>query len=152
MSAVNTNQQQPKHLSEDVNEALRQLVTLSNRLLDYTDQETQTLIKNDHMNFAFIQRDKERIAYRYAGACAEFHGRLDEFRSADKGLILQLDKLQNALKEKTVNNNKMVAQLRDHSQSNTQATLFSAQEMAQRAHVRRPTILKQANTEQEKSS
>lgn len=124
-----------KHLSDDVNEALRQLVSLSKRLVDFTDQETQSLIKNDHMSFAFVQRDKERLSDRYAAACKEFQARLEEFRVADKGLILQLDKTQNILREKTVNNNEMIATIKKRAQANTQATLFSAQEMGQRVIV-----------------
>lgn len=123
---------QTQKLSDDVNQALRELVALSDRMISFTDQETQSLIKNDHMNFALVQRDKERLADRYAGMCEEFCNRLEEFRSADKGLIAQLDARQNSLREKTSNNNDMIARIKDRAQANTQATLFSAQEMGQR--------------------
>lgn len=133
-----------KHLSDDVNEALRQLVALSKRLVEFTDQETQSLIKQDHMSFALVQRDKERIADRYAQACEEFQERLEEFRVADKGLILQLDGMQNTLREKTTNNNVMIASIKTRAQANTQATLFSAQEMGQRITLHNNNITEEA--------
>lgn len=129
---MNAATKEKKHLSDDVNETLRQLVQLSKRLVEFTDQETQSLIKQDHMSFALVQRDKERLAERYAKSCVEFQERLEEFRSADKGLILQLDNTQNTLREKTEHNNEMIARIKDRAQANTQATLFSAQEMGQR--------------------
>lgn len=143
---MNEANEKKKHLSNDVNEALRQLVTISKRLVQFTDQETQSLIKQDHMNFALVQRDKERLADRYAKACAEFQDRLEEFRKADKGLILQLDQTQNSLREKTENNNDMIARIKDRAQANTQATLFSAQEMGQRV------IIHNDNSQQEASA
>ncbi len=129
-----------KHLSSDVNEALRQLVALSKRLVEFTDQETQSLVKQDHLGFALVQRDKERIADRYAQACEEFTERLEEFRVADKGLILQLDSTQSTLREKTVSNNVMIASIKKRAQVNTQATLFSAQEMGQRVTIQNDAI------------
>ncbi len=132
---MNAAKENKRHLSQDVNEALRQLVHISKRLVEFTDQETQSLVKQDHMNFALVQRDKERLADRYARACAEFQERLEEFRAADKGLILQLDGMQNTLREKTENNNSMIAQIKKRAQANTQSTLFSVQEMGQRAII-----------------
>ncbi len=132
---MNAATKEKQHLSQDVNEALRQLVKISKRLVEFTDQETQSLIKQDHMSFALVQRDKERLADRYAQACGEFQERLEEFRSADKGLILQLDQTQNTLREKTENNNEMIARIKERAQANTQATLFTVQEMGQRVII-----------------
>ncbi len=136
MNAVKEQSQPKKQLSDNVNEALREMVVLSKRLIEFTDQEAQSLIKSDHMGFALVQRDKERLAGRYAKASEEFLGRLDAFRNADKGLIAQLHQVQNTLREKTQNNNDMIARVRDRAQVNTQATLFSAQEMGQRVSFR----------------
>ncbi len=119
-------------LPQDVNHALRELVRLSKRLVEFSDQETQALIKNDHMQFALIQQDKERLAEQYMRASEEFRSRLDDFKKADKGLLMQLDKLQKELKEKAESNNMTIDQVTTRARANTQSTLFSAQEMGQR--------------------
>lgn len=121
-------------LGQDVNSALRELVRLSKRLIEFADQETQCLMKNDHINFAFTQRDKDSLAQRYAKASEEFRTRLEEFRVADKGLLMQLDRLQSELRNKTHDNNVMIEQIKKRSAANTQSTLFTVQEMGQRAH------------------
>lgn len=119
-------------LGTNVNHALQELIRLSKRLSDYADMETKSLVTQDHMLFAFTQRDKESMAERYALASEEFRDRLDEFRSADRGLLMQLERLQDGLKEKTQSNNEMIEQIKKKASANTQATLFTVQEMGQR--------------------
>lgn len=119
-------------LSADVNVAMRELVRLSKRLVEFTDQETQNLITQDYMGFAFSLQEKENLAQRYTKASEEFRARLDEFKTADNGLVLQLNKLQNELKEKAENNNRMIDQLQKQARTNTTETLFAAQELGQR--------------------
>ncbi len=119
-------------LKSDVNHALNELVRLSKKLVDFADRETQSLITGDHLGFAFAQHDKEDIASRYAKASEEFRERLDEFRGADKSVLMQLDRLQNELKEKTQNNRVLIEQIKIQALANTQSTLFTAQELGQR--------------------
>ena len=119
-------------LGHNVNMALRELVKITKGLVEFADQETQALVINDHIRFAFIQQDKECLAERYAKASEEFRSRLDEFRSADKSTLLQLDKLQTELKEKTHSNNIVIEQIKKRATANTQSTLFTVQEMGQR--------------------
>ncbi|MBI1300140.1 MAG: hypothetical protein GC137_00640 [Alphaproteobacteria bacterium] len=119
-------------LGGDVNQALRELVRLSKRLIEFTDQETQNLITQDYMGFAFSLQEKENLAHRYTKASEEFRARLDEFKTADNGLILQLNKLQNELKDKAENNNRMINQIQKQARTNTTETLFAAQELGQR--------------------
>ncbi|MGH1455686.1 MAG: hypothetical protein ACRBDI_02805 [Alphaproteobacteria bacterium] len=119
-------------LGRDVNHALRELVRLSKKLIEFADQEMQALIKSDHITFAFTQRDKDSFARAYAKASEEFRSRLDEFRNADKGLLMQLDALQTQLREKTASNNEMIGQIKKRASANTQSTLFTAQELGQR--------------------
>lgn len=119
-------------LGQDVNNALRELVRLSKKLIEFADQEAQALMRNDHITFAFTQRDKESLAGRYSQASEEFRCRLDDFRHADKGILMQLDALQTQLKEKTANNNEVIAQIKKRASANTQSTLFAAQELGQR--------------------
>ena len=123
-----------KILIHDVDHALRELVRLSKKLVDFADQETQSLIKGDHLGFAMTQQEKESLAVQYTKASEEFRDRLEDFRTADKGILMQLDKLQTELKEKTENNNMLIDQIKTRATANTQSTLFTAQEMGQRVH------------------
>ena len=119
-------------LGKDVNLALRELVRLSKKLIEFADRETQALVTNDHMSFAFIGQDKESMAQRYMKASEEFRGRIEEFHNADKSIMMQLDKLQNELKEKTQSNNILIGQIKKRAAANTQSTLFTVQELGQR--------------------
>ncbi len=121
-------------LANDVNQAVRQLISLSKDLIKLADDEAQALVTLDHMKFALAQSDKEKIAERYAKASEEFRNRLGAFRLADKSMIAQLNALQNELKEKTEHNNVMIDQIKKRTSANTQATLFTAQQMGQRVN------------------
>ena len=120
-------QKQPKSiLAKDVNQAVRQLIAISQDLIRFADTEAQALVTLDHMKFAFDQR--------YALASEEFRERLGAFRMADKNLIAHLNTLQNELKEKTEHNNVMIDQIKTKAAANTQATLFTVQQMGQRVY------------------
>ena len=123
-----------KILAADANAALRELVRISRKLVNFIDQETQSLVTNDHMRFAFTQQDKERLAERYSKASEEFRTRLEDFRSADKSILMQLDKIQGELRDKTENNNVLIDQIKKRASANTKATLFTVQELGQRVH------------------
>jgi len=123
-------------LANDVNQAVRQLISLSKDLIRLADDEAQALVTLDHMKFALAQSDKEKIAERYAKASEEFRNRLGAFRMADKNMIAQLNALQNELKEKTEHNNVMIDQIKKRTSANTQATLFTAQQMGQRVNFK----------------
>jgi len=121
-------------LANDVNQAVRQLISLSKDLIRLADDEAQALVTLDHMKFALAQSDKEKMAERYAKASEEFRNRLGAFRMADKNIIAQLNALQNEIKEKTEHNNVMIDQIKKRTSANTQATLFTAQQMGQRVN------------------
>ncbi len=121
-------------LASDVNQAVHQLISLSNDLIRLADDEAQALVTLDHMKFALAQSEKEKMAERYAKASEEFRNRLGAFRMSDKNLIARLNALQNELKEKTEHNNLMIDQIKKRAAANTQATLFTAQQMGQRVH------------------
>ncbi len=121
-------------LPRDVNAALRELVRISKNLIEFADRETQALVTGDYMGFAFIGQDKESLAQRYMFASEEFRARLEDFRSADKPLLVQLNKLQAELKEKAESNNLLIGQMKDRALANTKSTLFTAQELGQRVN------------------
>lgn len=122
-------------LDRNVNLALRELVTISRKLVSLAESETQALVCGDMLRFACVQQDKESLASRYAKASEEFRGRLEEFRASDRAQLMQLDRLQDELKLKTEGNNMMIASIKKRSSAKTQSTLFSVQELAQRAVV-----------------
>lgn len=143
-----TQKQSTNVLGKDVNQALRELVRLNKRLIDFADQETQSLVTSDHMRFAFTQQDKESLARQYMQASEEFRTRLDDFRHADKSILMQLDKLQIELKEKTQNNNVLIEQIKTRASANTQSTLFTVQELGQRVSF--PESTGQKGTKEER--
>ncbi len=128
-NALNKNNKPPP---KDVNIALRELISLSKKLVEFTDRETQALVVNDHLSFAFIGQDKEILVERYVQASEEFRTHLEEFRGADKSLLTQLNKYQSELKEKTQSNNIIIGKLKDRAAANTKSTLFTVQELGQR--------------------
>ena len=119
-------------LSNDPTAAIRQLITLSRKLCQFADQETNALAMGDMMRFAYSQQDKEKLAQEYTAASEEFRARLEQFRGVDKTLLNELDKLQSELKKKSEDNNVIIRQLRDRAITNTKGTLFAAQELGQR--------------------
>ncbi len=147
-----TQKQSTKVLGKDVNQALRELVRLNKRLIDFADQETQSLVTSDHMRFAFTQQDKESLARQYMQASEEFRTRLDDFRHADKSILMQLEKLQTELKEKTQNNNVLINQIKTRAAANTQSTLFTVQELGQRVRLPDNAALKDTNQEERVAS
>ncbi len=119
-------------LPRDPAAALRELIRLTKALRDMAEQETQALVTNNMLPFAFLQLDKEKLAQRYQDAAEAFRLRLEEFRGSDPALLKQLEALQNELREKTEANNVMVDQIRRRSQASTMESLFIAQELGQR--------------------
>lgn len=149
---IKTQTQNTKVLGQDVNQALRELVRLNKRLIEFADQETQSLVTSDHMRFAITQQDKESLARQYMQASEEFRTRLDDFRHADKSILMQLEKLQTELKEKTQNNNVLIDQIKTRAAANTQSTLFTVQELGQRVRLPDNAALKDTNKEERVAS
>lgn len=112
--------------------ALRELIRLTKALRDMAEQETQALVTNKMLPFAFLQMDKEKLAQRYQDAAEDFRKRLEDFRGADPALLTQLEQIQNELREMSVANNVIVDRIRRRSQTNTMESLFMAQELGQR--------------------
>ena len=129
---MNNKETKKQLLPKNVNAALRELVRLSKNLVELADRETQALVTNDHMSFAFIGQDKESLTQRYMLASEEFRSRLEEFRNADKSILAQLNKYQAELKEKTESNNLLIGQIKDRAAANSKSTLFTVQELGQR--------------------
>ncbi|PCI99707.1 MAG: hypothetical protein COB14_05845 [Alphaproteobacteria bacterium] len=147
-----TQRQSTNVLGQDVNQALRELVRLNKKLIEFADQETQSLVTSDHMRFAFTQQDKESLARQYMQASEEFRTRLDDFRHADKSILMQLEKLQVELKEKTQNNNVLINQIKTRAAANTQSTLFTVQELGQRVSFPDNAAQKGTNKEERVAS
>lgn len=124
-------------LAMDANVAVSQLIKLTQNLVDYAEQETGALVRNDSIRLAGIQHDKEKMALKYARCSAEFRARIEEFRNVDRTLLDQLESAQNDLSRKTAENNILIsqAQRRQAHTSKTQMTLLAAQEYGQKGRT-----------------
>ncbi len=131
--AANTTE---KILPPNATAAVQDLIKMSKILLDLSEKETQTLLQNDMMGFAFIQDQKDRVVARYTKASEEFRSRIREFRTVNKALLDKLEELQNMLGEKSEANNLLVLRMKERSQRNTQKTLLTVQELAQKKPMR----------------
>ncbi len=145
-----TNFRAPKHtnikttLPDNPDQALRELIQISNMLLAVSERETQTLAQDDMVSFAILQDEKAIIAKRYALASEAFRARLEDFRQADRNLVKRLETLQRRISEVSQENNIMVGHIRDNAQKTTQKTLLTVQELAQS----RPVTFTPLNTEE----
>jgi len=134
-------------LPRNVDRAVEVLIAISHDLLTLTHKEHESLNTLDHMRFAYAQREKDALAARYAQASEEFRGRLGAFRMADRGLIANLNAVQNELKNITESNNRIIDDIKRKTQATTGSSLFIAQEMGQRT----PLKTKAANTDEYQS-
>ncbi|MCB1783213.1 MAG: hypothetical protein KDI13_04400 [Alphaproteobacteria bacterium] len=139
-------------LSPDTTVALKELVAMSRSLITFAETETQALVMGDLMRFALTQQDKDKMARRYALASNEFRRRINEFRGCNSALLMQLEGLQKQLKEKTQEANVLVDQVKRRSRANTRATLFTAQEMGQRAAFPQAVNKDEATTKERAAS
>lgn len=48
-------------LNADTNSSLQTLIRISQKLIDFADQEARALAINDYLGFAFTQQDKEKL-------------------------------------------------------------------------------------------
>lgn len=120
-------------LAADADSAVGQMIKITQNLVDYAEQETGALVRNDQIRLAGIQHDKEKMALKYARCSAEFRARIEEFRAVDRSLLDRLEETQNALTRKTAENNILISQVqrRMASPAQTQMTLLAAQEYGQ---------------------
>lgn len=142
MQAMNENAKSQNNgaplLPHDPKAALQAIAQMANTLIDFADEETQVLIKDDWISFSSMQGSKERLAERYAQACHEFQTRIEDFRGSDQRMLNRLDALQKELGEKMQSNNVLIEQMHHRAMGNTHKTLLAVQEIAQDVHVRWP--------------
>lgn len=138
MRKATEQKRQASTLPADANGALKNLISISRKLCLFADQEMHALTIGDMLRFAYTQKDKEKVAEEYAQASEDFRIRVEQFRSADKNLLKELESLQVELKTKSTNNNDFIRKIRDRAISNTKGTLFTAQELGQKVQVTFP--------------
>jgi len=127
-----------ENLPEDTTQALRLLVKTSERLLDITERETQSLIQGDMGVFTVLQDEKEALSKTYAQQAQSFSARISSFRSADPGLLSRLENIQKELSEKNKSNLKLVENMFQRSQKNIENSLLTVQELSQQYSARIP--------------
>lgn len=118
-------------LPSEPQEALQQLIQISEKLLMLTQKEAEALALNDLLGFAIMQGEKEVLVNTYVDTSAAFRNRIEDFRQVDPELLDKLNNIQKKLGKLSRQNNDVVAKVKRHSQNKTQKTLLTAQELAQ---------------------
>ncbi len=127
--------------------AVQHLIRLSQSLLTIAEKETQALLTKDMLAFSIMQYEKEKLAGQYMMASEAFRERLEEFRNADRGLLNKLEKLQKDLSVKASDNNRLVEQMRERAQMNTQRSMGAIRDLSQNVRVRYDDIQKSTTQE-----
>jgi hypothetical protein len=108
--------------------AVNQLCKLTRKMLDLAERESQALIQNDLLAFCILQEEKDSMSHEYLKASQEFRTRLNEFYTVDKSMLSRLENFQNKLGERTNDNNKLIAFVKDRAEKNTYDARLMAQE------------------------
>lgn len=123
-------------LSADTGQALRELIGLSERILDISRKEAQALVKNDAANFAALQDEKAPLSKRFEKTGQEFRARLEDFKGADKALVNRLEALQKEIGEVNRNLRETIARMQAGTEESIQKTLIGVQEASQKVAVK----------------
>ena len=118
-------------LPSDPHIALKAMIKTTESLIEFSDREAQALAKTDMLNFSIMQDEKTVITERYVQLAREFQTRLEEFRSADPGLLDRLEKLQVELGENAKHNNSIIDRMQKKSEKKATNTLLKIQEISQ---------------------
>ena len=119
-------------LPSDPHIALKALIKTTEALIEFSDREAQTLAKSDMLNFSIMQDEKTVLTERYVQLAKEFQIRLNEFRSADPGLLDRLEKLQIELGENAKHNNGIIDRMQKKSEKKATNSLLEIQELSQK--------------------
>lgn len=111
------------------------VIRITQNLVALGEREMQALLQNDVLSFSLLQEEKENMTNHYKQASEEFQERLEEFRSVESALLDKLEAAQRRLGEITKGNNRMVEQMKNRAETNTQQTLLTVQELAQKRFV-----------------
>ena len=76
---------------------------------------------------------------QYTAASSAFHTRLNEFKSADPGLLQRLEDTQHELGDKLKSNSRIVERIFNSSQHKIQSSLLSVQELSDAKPVQMTT-------------
>ncbi len=125
-------------LPREPERAMQHMITLSQKLINIAEAETQNLVQNDIVGFAILQDEKEKVTNSYARASREFRDRLNEFRGVERSMLDRLDALQKDLAIRTQSNNVIVKRIQNRAGDNAQKTLWNVQELAQQKVVQFP--------------
>ncbi|MCB1556218.1 MAG: hypothetical protein KDJ15_02790 [Alphaproteobacteria bacterium] len=84
-------------LDEAPDAALKELIVLTEKLIELMEEESRAMATGDSISFMAVQGDKEKLAARYQEGAREFHDRLEDFRGAPSLLLNRLEAAQNRL-------------------------------------------------------
>ena len=100
-------------LPKDPRQAVEDMIKITEELVARMEIETNAVAINDGTTFTMNEMSKEETADRYQKAAAEFHARLNEFKSVDRSLLTKLDEAQASLKQSTESNLKLLKKFED---------------------------------------
>lgn len=95
-------------LPEDPTQAVNEITDIVKELIELTEKELTAHLTKDGVSIVAVQGDKEALTARYEIAAVEFVGRIDTFRTVEKTLLDELDRLQRDLAEKAKKNMEVI--------------------------------------------
>jgi len=98
-------------LPEQPEDAVKEMIKITESLTEDMEAETNAAAMNDAVNFSMAEQNKQKSAQVYQQAAAEFHARNDEFKTVDVELIQKLEQTQHALGAVTQQNLKMLKKI-----------------------------------------
>ena len=133
--AVTTNNMPPS-LSADINEALREMISVSMQINELYEKETAFLKDNDTRGFVSLQESKIRLAHAYQAGSKELIQRKNELVHADATLKQKLKDLRNDFIKIGAENETVLAKVHKNVKRLSDRILNMARDAAQKAQVR----------------
>jgi hypothetical protein len=88
-------------LPQNPEAAIRKLLEITLKLTSLMEDESRSVTLNDTVLFLSTNKEKQKLVDLYQRGATEFRIRVEEFRTADKALIDQLEDAQKKLGELT---------------------------------------------------
>ena len=101
-----------KILAENKEEALRQLIEITNAAANSVQVESNAVATNDAVGYILNEGTKDDAYAKYEVAAAEFHAELERFRGCDPALLDELDQALKRLGSSAKASNELMDKIR----------------------------------------
>ena len=101
-----------KLLSENKEEAVKQLIQITNEAAEVTETEGNSVATNDAMGYTLNEATKEKALEVYQEAVLEFQAELESYRGVNGDLLDELQAAQNRLGKAARMSNEQMEQLK----------------------------------------